>query len=360
MVKYKDLLREPMKTKPESKRAARQKSSSTPPHVYRMNYNESPYGMSPKAAEALAKASERPFVYPDWFSIELKSSIAEAFDMNFSNVAIGSGSSTLIDMLGEIFINAGDEVVFGDPSYEAFRDVANDYGAVPVPVPLDEDMCYNLDAMLAAITDKTKMIIVCNPNNPTGTFVDSAKVEEFVRKVPDNVITVIDEAYIDFVKKENTYSMAKLVKEGYDKPLIVLRTFSKIYGMAGLRVGYALTSPDLVEHLGKSSHAWNICTLSQIAAAEAIKDQEFVANVADINAKERTRVTEELRALGCKVYDSETNFLLFEAKVEPSTIFAKLEEQDILIGSPIGRNRVSLGTPEMNDKFIEVIKEILS
>ena len=178
MQKYVELLREPMQVKPESLRAARQKSSSTPPHVYRLNYNESPYGLGPASQAALEEAIKTPYVYPDWFSVELKTNLAE--------------------------------FIFGDPSYEAFRDVANDYGAVPVAVPLDDDMNYDLDAMLAAITDKTKILVVVNPNNPTGTFIDSAKLEAFIRKVPKHVITVIDEAYMEFVDDPNSYSMMKI------------------------------------------------------------------------------------------------------------------------------------------------------
>lgn len=199
MQKYVELLREPMQVKPESLRAARQKSSSTPPHVYRLNYNESPYGLGPASQAALEEAIKTPYVYPDWFSVELKTNLAELYGLKFENIAVGPGSSAMINMLGELFINPGDEFVFGDPSYEAFRDVANDYGAVPVAVPLDDDMNYDLDAMLAAITDKTKILVVVNPNNPTGTFIDSAKLEAFIRKVPKHVITVIDEAYMEFV-----------------------------------------------------------------------------------------------------------------------------------------------------------------
>ena len=217
MQKYVELLREPMQVKPESLRAARQKSSSTPPHVYRLNYNESPYGLGPASQAALEEAIKTPYVYPDWFSVELKTNLAELYGLKFENIAVGPGSSAMINMLGELFINPGDEFVFGDPSYEAFRDVANDYGAVPVAVPLDDDMNYDLDAMLAAITDKTKILVVVNPNNPTGTFIDSAKLEAFIRKVPKHVITVIDEAYMEFVDDPNSYSMMKLIKEEIER-----------------------------------------------------------------------------------------------------------------------------------------------
>lgn len=359
---YKMLLRESIKNLPESKRAARQPVSSyTTPDIYRLNYNESPYGPSPLALQALKEASERPNIYPDWFSVDLKTDFAKFHGLpDMMHVCTATGSSAIINMLGEIFINYGDEVVLGDPSYEAFRDTVNVNGGIPVMVPLDDSLTYNLDAMLSAITPKTKMLVVCNPNNPTGTFVDSAKLENFIKKVPENVIVVVDEAYLEFVSRPDTYSMIKLISEGYEKPLIVLKTFSKAYGMAGLRIGVAAAKPELISFLGKSGSAWNINFLGQRMADAALKDQEYIKKITALNQIERDKVSCELEALGCKVYKSQTNFILFKApKLENSEIYAKLAEEKILIGSPIGMNRVSLGTSKMNDKFIEVMKKIL-
>ncbi len=360
MKDFNEFLRNPMKVKPASKRAARQKSSVTPDDVYRLNYNESPFGPSPKAALALAEACKKPFQYPDWMSVELKNAIADLYGLDFSNVVTGSGSSALICMLGEIFLNEGDEVVLGDPSYEAFRDVSYDYGAKPVIVPLDSDLKYDFDAMLAAITPKTKMVVIVNPNNPTGTFVDSAKVEEFFKKVPDDVITVVDEAYLEFVTKAGTYSMVECLKKYPEKPLIVMKTFSKIYGMAGVRVGYSLTTPQLADCLSKSSHAWNMNRIGQIAGVAAIKDQEYVEQVKNIVSIERDKVSKALKEMGCTVYESQTNFILFKTPIDSLEVQSRLAESKVLIGAPRGYNRVSLGFPEMNDKFIECMKKILA
>lgn len=359
---YKTLLRDSIKVLPESQRAARQpKSSYTTPDIYRLNYNESPYGPSPLALKALAKAAERPNIYPDWFSVELKTNFAQLHGLpDMMNVCCATGSSALINTIGEIFINPGDEYIVGNPSYEAFRDNANVCGAKVITVPLDDDYQYDLDAMLNAITPKTKILVVCNPNNPTGTFTDSAKLEEFIKKIPEHVLVVIDEAYLEFVDRPNTYSMIKLIKEGYTKPLIILKTFSKAYGMAGLRIGAATACPELISLLSKSGSAWNISALGQAMAAEALKDQEFINKVVSLNIVEKSKVTKALEEMGCKVYESQTNFILFKAPVGDSLeIAAKLAEQKILIGAPIGMNRVSLGTAEMNDKFIKVLSEIL-
>lgn len=164
---------------------------------------------------------------------------------------------------------------------------------------------------------------------------------------------------MEFVDDPNSYSMMKLIKEEIDQPLIIMRTFSKIYGMAGLRVGYVITSPDMTDHFGKSSNAWNVSFIGQKTAAAATKDQEHVSMVHDINAKEREKVTKTLCNLGCRVYDSQANFILFKAPIDTMEVYTKLEEQDVLIGVHVGMNRVSLGKPEMNEKFLKIMKEIL-
>lgn len=359
---YTTLLRDSIKALPESKRAARQPVSSyTTPDIYRLNYNESPYGASPLALKALAEASKRPNIYPDWFSVELKSNFAKLHGLkSMMNVCTASGSSAIITMLGEIFLNKDDEVVLGDPSYEAFRDVTNVAGAKPVMVPLDDEMHYDFDKMLSAVTEKTKMLVVVNPNNPTGTFSDSAELESFIRKVPEHVLVVIDEAYIEFVKKPGTYSMIKMINDGYEKPLLVLRTFSKIYGMAGLRIGVAAGNEEIISLLSKSGTAWNISFLGQMMAAEAIKDQEFIEKVAEMNDIERVKITSELKSLGCRVYESQTNFILFKVPgILNTEVQEKLAEQKVLIGSPVEMNRVSIGTSEMNDKFLRIMREII-
>jgi histidinol-phosphate aminotransferase len=359
MEDYSNFLRDAMKVKPASKRAARQKSSATPDDIFRMNYNENPFGPSPIAIETLSKACKKCFEYPDWFSIELKKNIADMYSLDISNIVIGTGESSIICMLGEIFINPGDEFIIGDPSYEGFRDVAYDYGAKPIIVPVTESLEYDLDALLNAVTQKTKILVICNPNNPTGSYMDCAKLEAFIRKIPSHVITVIDEAYLEYVTVEGAYSMTNLIQKNFDKALIVLKTFSKIYGMAGLRIGYSISSPEVADCLCKSNHAWNVSKVGQITAAAAIKDQAYIKKIRHIIAEERVKVATALRELGCKVFDSQTNFILFKSPVDSLVVAKKLAEEKILIGTPCGYDRVSLGTPEMNDKFIECMKNIL-
>ncbi len=353
------LLNEAIRKKPASNRASRKRSSSTPDDIIRMNYNENQYGMSPKAYQAFVEATAKSSYYPDFFAIDLKTALAKEFNLEWANIITVAGSSALIDMVGAIFINPGDEVLFCEPTFDAFRDMANDYGATCVTAPLDENMCFDLDALYSKITDKTKIIVICNPNNPTGGHIASDKVEAFIRKVPESILVVVDEAYIEYVDREENSSMVRMIQSGYDKPMIVLRTFSKIHGMAGLRVGYGIASAEIADEFGKSSHAWNVSNVGQATAVAALNDKEYVKDVRAKNKECREYITAELSKLGCKVYPSQTNFIFFDSKLAPADMTAKLKEKKILIGT-FASSRVSIGTMDQSKKFIAAVAEILS
>jgi histidinol-phosphate aminotransferase len=348
----------PMQTKPPSKREARSKSSSTPRDVIRMCFNESQYGMSPYAMQALVESAGEGNHYQDWFAVQLKQAIAEHFDVSPMQLVTASGSSAVIDMIGTVFLNPGDEVVFCMPTYEAFKEVAYDYGAVCITPPLDENNCYDLDAMLEKITDKTKMVVVCNPNNPTGTYVPAEKLEAFIRKVPDHVLTIIDEAYMEYAEAPDCTSVVHMLREGYDKPLIILKTFSKIYGLAGVRVGYGIMPEAIADHLLKSTHGWNLSRLGEYAATAAMKDQAFIEGVKVRNARNRAYVSRELEKLGCIVTPSQTSFVYFDAHIPPAELRAQLAEYKILI-SAFDKSRVSLGKEEQNDIFLDSLNDIM-
>lgn len=351
------LLRESMKTKPVSKRGARQKTS-TPKDVTRMNYNENPYGMSDKVKDAVVEATLSSYMYQDFFAVDLKDKLAEMYNLTHDHVLVGSGSSAIIDMIGEVFINYGDEIVYCSPTYEAFPDMVSDNGGVRVELPLDENFCYDLDAMLAAVTEKTKMVVIVNPNNPTGTYVNSAKVEEFIRKLPSHVIAVVDEAYFEYVDDPTHYSLIKMIQEGYDKPLIVLRTFSKIYGMAGLRIGYAFADPEIIDELMKACQAWNVSRNGLLAAEAALDDPDYVKEMKEKNIASRAYLVDELTKLGCEVVKPAANFIYFNAHKDPKEVRAALAEKKIMI-SAFDYNRVSVGTDEQNAAFIQALKEVL-
>lgn len=391
------LLRDSMKVKPASKRGARQKTS-TPKGVTRLNFNENNYGPAPEVTKLLIDSIGRVNEYQDFFAIDLKQKIADFYGLDktaeaasetneFGEVSkpedyviIGAGSSAVIDMLGEIFINPGDEVVYCMPSYESFPDMVNDYGGKRVEIPLTADYHFDLDGMYEAVTEKTKLVVVVNPNNPTGTYINGAKIEEFIRKVhekavrlhPDDdqdVVVIVDEAYYEYVDDPTHYSMIEMVQKGYDRPLIVQRTFSKAYGLAGLRIGYAITQPALADAIMKACQAWNYSGPGLLACEAALDYQDYIKKVKALNIENRNYVAEELKQLGFEVVPPAANFIFFgipedataeqREKMDPVRVKNELAERKIMIGAPNGHNRVSIGTAEECKVFIAAMKEIV-
>ena len=391
------LLLDSMKVKPASKRGARQKTS-TPKGVTRLNFNENNYGPAPEVTKLLIDSIGRVNEYQDFFAIDLKQKIADFYGLDKTAkaasetnefgedskpedyVIIGAGSSAVIDMLGEIFINPGDEVVYCMPSYESFPDMVNDYGGKRVEIPLTADYHFDLDGMYEAVTEKTKLVVVVNPNNPTGTYINGAKIEKFIRKVhekaarlhPDDdqdVVVIVDEAYYEYVDDPTHYSMIEMVQKGYDRPLIVQRTFSKAYGLAGLRIGYAITQPALADAIMKACQAWNYSGPGLLACEAALDYQDYIKKVKALNIENRNYVADELKQLGFEVVPPAANFIFFgipedataeeREKMDPVRVKNELAERKILIGAPNGHNRVSIGTAEECKMFIAAMKEIV-
>lgn len=354
------LLRRSIREKPASKRGARQKKSS-PDGLVRMNLNENAYGMSETVREALAASVADNSMYQDFYAYEIRKKVADLYGLSPDNILIGAGSSAVIDMLGEVFINYGDEILYCAPTYEAFPDMVSDNGGVRVEVPLTDDYKFDLAALRAAVTDKTKMVILVNPNNPTGTRVPAAEVEAFVRSLPDHVLAVVDEAYFEYVDASDHYSLIRMIQQGYDKPLIVLRTFSKIYGLAGLRIGYAVADPALIDELMKACQAWNVSRIATLAATIALDDQAYVQKVKAANTVNRQRLYEGLCALGCTVAEPAANFLYFDTGREAAAVSRALADRGILISTPNAVfNRVTVGTPAEDEAFLQALADVLA
>lgn len=357
-MEVKGLLRESIKVKPASKRGARQKTS-TPRGVIRMNFNENAYGMSEQVKKVLVEDAADNYMYQDFYAVDIRNKLAARYDLTPDHILIGSGSSAVIDMLGEVFINYGDEIVYCMPSYEAFPDMVSDNGGIRVEIPLTKDFKFDLEGMLAAVNERTKMVVVVNPNNPTGTYVSSAEVEAFVRKLPPHVLAVVDEAYFEYVDDPEHYSLINMVRDGYDKPLIVLRTFSKIYGLAGLRVGYAVAHPLIVDEMMKACQAWNISRIATLAAETALCDQAYIQAVKDRNTKNRAYLLQGLKALGCFAAEPAANFIYFDTHRDSKAVAQKLAERKLLIGAPDAFNRVTVGKDDQNNAFLVALKEVL-
>lgn len=204
--------------------------------------------------------------YPDFAAVLLKQKVAEQYGLKAENVLTGAGSSAMIDMIGLTFLDDGDEVLFSAPTYGTFADMAYLNGGVPVSVPVTEEQKFNLPAMKEKIGEKTKIVVICNPNNPTGTYVPIGELEAFADTLPEDVLLVMDEAYMEFATEPDCCSMVDYMKAHLEKPILVLRTFSKYYAMAGLRVGYALGSEELIGIMRKCSASWNLNVCAQKAA----------------------------------------------------------------------------------------------
>ena len=296
--------------------------------------------------------------YPDFAAVLLKQKVAEQYGLKAENVLTGAGSSAMIDMIGLTFLDEGDEVLFSAPTYGAFADMAYLNGGVPVSVPVTEEQKFNLPAMKEKIGEKTKIVVICNPNNPTGTYVPIGELEAFADTLPEDVLLVMDEAYMEFATEPDCCSMVDYIKAHPEKPILVLRTFSKYYAMAGLRVGYALGSEELIGILRKCSASWNLNVCAQKAAVAGLADQEYYQEQKAKIVEGREYLEKEMVALGCRVYPSQSNFIYFDTGKDPAWIQEQLMEKGIRIGA-FEMSRVSVGTMEECKLYIKALKEIL-
>lgn len=296
--------------------------------------------------------------YPDFAAVLLKQKVAEQYGLKAENVLTGAGSSAMIDMIGLTFLDEGDEVLFSAPTYGAFADMAYLNGGVPVSVSVTEEQKFNLPAMKEKIGEKTKIVVICNPNNPTGTYVPIGELEAFADTIPEDVLLVMDEAYMEFATEPDCCSMVDYMKAHPEKPILVLRTFSKYYAMAGLRVGYALGSEELIGIMRKCSASWNLNVCAQKAAVAGLADQEYYQEQKAKIVEGREYLEKEMAALGCRVYPSQSNFIYFDTGKDPAWIQEQLMEKGIRIGA-FEMSRVSVGTMEECKLYIKALKEIL-
>lgn len=296
--------------------------------------------------------------YPDFAAVLLKQKVAEQYGLKAENVLTGAGSSAMIDMIGLTFLDEGDEVLFSAPTYGAFADMAYLNGGVPVSVSVTEEQKFNLPAMKEKIGEKTKIVVICNPNNPTGTYVPIGELEAFADTLPEDVLLVMDEAYMEFATEPDCCSMVDYMKAHPEKPILVLRTFSKYYAMAGLRVGYALGSEELIGIMRKCSASWNLNVCAQKAAVAGLADQEYYQEQKAKIVEGREYLEKEMAALGCRVYPSQSNFIYFDTGKDPAWIQEQLMEKGIRIGA-FEMSRVSVGTMEECKLYIKALKEIL-
>jgi histidinol-phosphate aminotransferase len=320
--------------------------------VVKLASNEGPFGPFPAALEAIARSAPELNRYPDGGAYRLRAALAELHDLRFEEVAVGAGSDGLVDGLSQIALDPGDEIVCGWPSFPSYVIGARKLAAVPKTVPLREDR-YDLEAMLAAIGPKTKLVYVCHPNNPTGTMNTRAELDAYFDEVPDHVLTVLDQAYFEYIDDPDyADGIAEYLKTG--RRVVVLRTFSKIFGLAGVRVGYALASPAVVTALGKVRRAFDITTPGQEAALASLDDVQEVERRRLENAVQRPEVERILREHGlAPAGPAVANFLYCDIGEDSRPLFEQLLHEGVIVrpthgfGGPTAI-RVTVGTAEEN------------
>lgn len=332
--------------------------------VIKLASNENPLGTSPKAIAAMTEMLKMGNLYPEPEGNELRRKLAKRFGLKPENFATANGADNILTLIGNTFVNPGDEVVYCDPTFGAYNTLAVKQQGVPVALPVTADYKFDLDAMAAHITDKTKLVCMCNPNNPTGTIVDNADLDKFINNLPDHVVAIIDEAYFELITEPNYESAVRFVKEG--KNVIVTRTFSKAYGMAGIRIGYAIAREDIIENIFTVREAFATNRIALAGASAALDDDEFLQEVLKVNAEGIKYFTEELTKLGFKVVPTQTNFMLVDmGDVNVGQLFEDMKKKGFVFrawGFPNGKKymRVSIGTDYQNKKFVAALKETLN
>lgn len=327
--------------------------------VVKLASNENPLGYSPNCKAAIEAALDSLEIYPDGNCTELKSVISEKFKIPVSNIAVSSGSDEMIDILSKVFIESGDEIIMSDVTFVRYIDTTRVMGGVPVVIPL-KDWKYDLESMLEAITEKTKLIWLCNPNNPTGTIFTDSELSDFLKRVPKDIVVVYDEAYSEYVESDE-YPKDSLKYLSKYENMIVMKTFSKAYGLAALRVGYSFASESIIENINKVRGPFNVNSIAQAAAIASIKDEDFLKRVHDMNAEGKKYIYDEFEKLGVEYVPSEANHIFFTLKRDSNEIFVALQKLGVII-RPILKDwlRVSIGTPEQNSAFIDALKKVLS
>jgi histidinol-phosphate aminotransferase len=331
-------------------------------HAVKLASNENPLGPSPKAIEAAKRALAEAHRYPDGGTHLLRETLAARTGLAAEELFVGLGSSEIIDLASRVMLRAGLQGMTSYGSYAPFSVAIRASGAELVLVP-QKHFAFDLHAMAAAVTPKTRVIYLANPNNPTGTTFTLVELEDFLARVPESVLVVLDEAYVHYAPSLNRRKTEEIFRRRGN--LLILRTFSKVYGLAGMRIGFAIGRPELLAAMNKLKTPFNTSGVAQAAALAAIDDREHVALCIETNAIERARLTDGLRALGLRPVTSETNFIFMEVGPEAKEICDGLLHKGVIV-RPLGwmgfpeAIRISVGTAEENDKCLAAMAEVLA
>ena len=330
-----------------------------PGEIIKLASNENPLGPSPKAVMAMRDALGSAQLYPDGAGIYLRDAISARLRFSRDHIILGNGSNEVIEFIAHAFLNRGDEVVISEYAFIAYKLIAQLFDARVIEVPT-ANFQPDLDAMAEAVTSKTKIIFIANPNNPTGSLIGQGKIDNFLARVPCDIVTVLDEAYFEFL--DNPPHILRHVREGNN--VVVLRTFSKIHGLASLRVGYGIARPELIAVLEKTRQPFNVNGIAQVGALAALQDDEHLRKTKDVVDTGRAYLEKELQVMKLKINPSAGNFVFVNVGDGPA-VFKRLLGLKIIVRPLRGYGlrewiRVTVGTMEQNEKCIAALKKVLS
>ena len=326
--------------------------------IIKLASNENPLGPSPLAMQAISESVTQVHLYPDGNAYYLKEDLAEYVGISAEHLILGNGSNDVLQLVAEAYVAPDDEVIYAAGAFVVYSLVTKLCSATAVVVPMVSHT-HDLSAMAAAITDKTKVIFVANPNNPTGTMVTADETAAFMERVPDDVLVVFDEAYYEYVDRSDYPQTLPYVLEG--RNFIITRTFSKIYGLAGLRIGYGIAPPPLIETLNRVRQPFNCSLVGQAAARAALKDTAHVTESREQNAVGRTFLYDAFDNMGLRYVETEGNFIMLHLEQSGADVADALLKEGVIVRPIAGYGypnavRVTIGTQRENEKFIKALK----
>ncbi len=331
------------------------------PDAIKIASNENPLGPSPLALSAVKDALGKLNRYPDGDAFYLKRKLAGRLGVKPENLILGNGSNEVIEIAARAFMKPGDEAVLGEYAFIVFPIVTQAVGAKAIISPMPE-LTHNLRDMFKRITSKTRAVFIANPNNPTGTMVKESELEWFLERVPEDIMVLIDEAYFDYVQDPDYPN--SLEYQNLGKAIITVRTFSKIYGLAGLRLGYGVSSEEIISYMNRVREPFNVNSLAQVAAYAALDDSAHVTRSMELNREGLQYLIKELNKIKIPYAPSFTNFILIDLRSDPIPIYNALLREGVIVRPVLNYGlkthlRVTIGLPEENERFIKAIKKAL-
>ena len=330
--------------------------------IYKLASNENVLGPSPKAVEAMNRVANEVWLYPDDTCFDLKNALADFWNLSSDHFIVGNGSDEIIHFLSLALLERNDEVIFADPSFVQYKAAAMMADCVYQSVPLTSDMRHDLAAMRAEVNERTKLIFIANPNNPTGTVVTKQEFEALLDGLPSRVVVVLDQAYLEYVEDADSPRGVDYI---HDHNVVVLQTFSKAYALAGLRCGYGIARPELTAYLQQVRGPFNVNMLAQAAAIASLQDAGQVTRAQNVNREGKKYFYAAFDEMGLNYAPTEANFVLVDTGKPSKDVFQELLKRGVIVrtGDPFGLPtwlRVTIGTTEMNERFISSLRAILS